>query len=112
MKVELKKEPSFKKNGFQGFTYPLNSTDVEISYIDCFHQHDKYCIYQGVFIYYVVEGNGKFKIGNDIFDVKNGDMIEVPANTEFVYKGKMKLLLIKKGKFDPTLNQDTKDNDL
>lgn len=54
-------------------------------------------------IYYVISRKGKCKIKNEIYDVKQGDIIEIPENTKFIFAGKMKLLLIMNTKF----NKDT-----
>ena len=112
MKINLNKEPSFTQNGLTGFTYPLKHSGAEVSYIDCFYEHDNYCTYQKPFIYYIIEGKGRYKIGNDIINVEAGDLIEIPANTDFTYKGKMKILLIIQDKFDCALSADTRKNDL
>lgn len=44
--------------------------------------------------------------------VKEGDIIEIPPDTEFVFAGKMKLLLIMNPSFDIKNNIDGKENDL
>jgi len=111
MIVKLNKKPSFRQNGFAGYIYPL-STKLQITCIDCFIGHDKYFIYGKTCVYYIIEGTGKFKMGNRFFDVKKGDMVEVPANTETTYKGKMKLMLIIPDGFEPELNKETKPNDI
>jgi len=85
---------------------------MQINYIDCFDKHDRYFIYGKTFVYYIIEGVGKFKVGDKLFDVKTGDMIEVPANTETTYKGKMKLLLIIQDGFEPELDRATKPTDI
>ena len=41
-----------------------------------------------------------------------GDVIEIPKNTEFVFAGKMKLLLIMTPAFDPKIEVEGPDNDL
>lgn len=54
----------------------------------------------------------KFKIGEKIYDVKIWEIIEIPPNTEFVYIGQIKLLLIMNPAFDPDNSIDGKVNDL
>ena len=52
-------------------------------------------------------------INKDIFDVKEGDVIEAPARTEFTYSGKMQLILIMTPDFKAENDVDTKkENDL
>lgn len=41
-----------------------------------------------------------------------GDIIEIPKNTEFIYIGKMKLLLIMSPAFQANNNVEGKNNDL
>ena len=85
---------------------------MDICFIDCFDKHDKYCIYQRPFVYYIIKGKGKFKIGSDVIDVSAGDLVEIPANTEFTYKGKIQLLLIMQEKFDRAMNKLTRETDI
>ena len=112
MKTELLKEPSFKQNGLSGYTYPLQHTEMQVNYIDCHDRHDNYCSYARPFVYYIIDGNGQYKIGDVIIDVAKGDLIEIPANTRFTYKGKMKLLLIIKDGFDRALSQSLGKTDI
>ena len=86
-------------------TDPL-STKMQINLIDCFDKHDDYFIYGKTFVYYVTEGSGRFKVGKNLFDVKTGDMIEVPPNTKSLCKGPMKLLLIIQDGFDRALSKE------
>ncbi len=110
---KLQQEPSFLQNGLHGYNYILNTEDISITIEDCFKGHDKYHtnIHSNK-IYYVVEGKGKFKIGEETFEVKKDDLIEIPKNTEFVFAGKMKLLLIMLPAFRPQDGIDGKENDL
>lgn len=47
-----------------------------------------------------------------MYNVEVGNIIEIPNNTEFVYVGKMKLLLIMNPAFDEENYIDEKENDL
>lgn len=80
---------------------------------ECFKGHDKYHtnIYSSK-IYYVLEGTGKFKIDGETFSVKKDDCIEIPPNTEFIFAGKMKLLLIMQPAFRPQDGMEGKENDI
>ena len=112
-KRELPQMPSFKQKGLHGYNYNLDNKEISITMEDCFSGHDYYHtnIYSA-HIYYIVEGAGKFKINGDIIEVKQGDVIEIPSNTEFVFVGKMKLLLIMTPGFRPQDGIDGKENDL
>ena len=39
------------------------------------------------FMVFVIKGEGKIFCGNDIFDVSEGDCIDVPKNTKFAAEG-------------------------
>lgn len=68
---KLPDEPSFKQQGLNGYNYNLNSDGISLTIEDCFKGHDKYHtnVYSSK-IYYVLEGIGKFKINNKVYDVK------------------------------------------
>ena len=96
-----------------GYSLNLENKNISIDIEDVYKGHEKYCTNTvSSHIYYVIEGNGKFKINEEIYLVKEGDIIEIPPNTEFVFAGKMKLLLIMNPSFDIKNNIDGKENDL
>ena len=112
-KKELPQIPSFKQKGLNGYNYNLNCKEISITIEDCIKGHDYY--HTNVYsshIYYIIEGDGKFRIKEETIEVKKGDLIEIPANTEFVFVGKMKLLLIMAPGFRPQDGIDGKENDL
>ena len=106
MKIELPKTPTFSQKGLDGYVYPLG-TKMQINLMDCYDKHENYFTYEKTMVYFVAEGAGRFKIGGKIFDVKAGDMVEIPPNTETTYIGPMKLLLIIQDGYEAELNTDT-----
>lgn len=107
------KEPSFKQKGLNGYKCDLINKYNGVVIEDCFKGHDKYCLDTvSTYIYYILEGEGVFCIEGEKYTVKREDVIEIPPNTEFVFKGKMKLLLITTPDFRPENCKKTKDNDL
>ena len=52
-------------------------------------------------IYFILEGNGKFIIGDESGEVSPNDLIFVPKNTPYNIMGKMKYFLICSPEFDP-----------
>lgn len=107
------KVPSFSKDGMDGYSFEIENKNISIDIEDVYKGHDRYCTNtQSTHIYYVLEGSGKFKINNKLFDVKQDDLIEIPKNTEFVFSGKMKLLLIMTPPFCIENNINGRDNDL
>lgn len=110
----LPENPHFTQNGLKGYKYNIETERLGL-YIEISHKGlDKY-VYdkESTHIYYVLEGNGKFSINNEVFDVKQGDVIEAPAKVEFTYTGKMKLILVMTPDFKAENDVDTKkENDL
>lgn len=105
--------PSFSQKGFDGYNYEINNSEISITYEDVFEGHDKYCTNtKSTHFYYVISGSGKFKISEEIHDVEEGDVVEIPANTAFVFSGKMRLLLIMNPCFVPENDIVGKENDL
>lgn len=106
-------EPTFSQKGMDGFSYELNNKNVSIDLEKSYIGHEKYCTNtKSTHIFYVVSGSGKFKINNDIFNVEEGDIIEIPPKTEFVYSGKMDLLLVMNPSYNPDNDIAGKSNDL
>ncbi len=105
--------PSFSQDGMNGYSFILNNKDISIDMIESYKGHERYCTNKASsHIYYILEGNGRFKINGEIYDVESGDLVEIPKNTEFVYIGKMKLLLIMNPAFDEKNHIDGIVNDL
>ena len=105
----LPHNPNFIQNGMKGYKYNLETENIGM-YIEISHKGlDKY-VYdkESTHIYYVLEGEGKFCINNIIFNVKQGDVIEAPARTEFTYLGEMKLILVMTPDFKIENDIDTK----
>lgn len=110
---KLPENPSFLQEGLKGYNYPLELTEISVSVEECFKGHDKY--HTNTYsrkIYYVIDGEGKFSIDGKIYDVKKEDLIYIPSNTEFVFAGKMRLLLIMNPAFRPQDGIEGKINDL
>lgn len=105
--------PSFSKGGMNGYSFNLENKNISIDIEDVYKGHERYCTNTvSSHIYYVICGNGKFKINGEIYGVKEGDLLEIPPNTEFVFAGKMKLLLIMNPGFNVENNIEGKENDL
>lgn len=92
---KLPTEPHFQQQGLTGYNFDLECKDISLSYEDVFKGHDTYDKndYSSK-IYYVLEGEGTFVINNEKMQVKKGDVVEVPKGANFVFAGKMKMLLI------------------
>lgn len=112
-KKVLPQKASFEQTGLKGYNYPLETKEISISMEESFKGHDKY--HTNVYsrkIYYVIEGNGTFNVNGETILVKKDDVIEIPSNTEFVFAGKMRLLLIMTPAFRSQDGKDGRENDL
>ena len=106
-------EPSFEQEGLTWYNFDLECKDISLSFEDVFKGHDKYDKnFYSSKIYYVLEGNGTFCIENEKMEVKQGDVVEVPKGANFVFAGKMKMLLIMSPAFRPQDDIHGEDNDL
>ena len=107
-------EPSFEKGKFfKGFILSDGKLGVEMDYIDMFDGHEFYQKEsESIHLYYILEGSGKANINGGIYELKTGDTIEIPINTEFAFKGKMKMIEIMNPPFNPNTHIDTRKNDL
>lgn len=107
------KEASFKQKGFDGYVCNLDNKNISITYEDVYKGHEKYCTNkESTHIYYVISGKGKFKINDNIYEVEEGNIIEIPKNTKFIFAGEMKLLLIMNPAFNPKDEIVGEENDL
>lgn len=110
---EFSNEPSFTRDGFDGYILDIKNENIVITYEKVYKGHDKYCTNTKItHIYYVISGNGKFKIDDTIYAVEKGDIVEIPAGIKFIFAGEMELLLIMNPKFSRDGEIVGEDNDL
>jgi mannose-6-phosphate isomerase-like protein (cupin superfamily) len=92
---KIPEKPTFSQKGLKGYRYDIENKEVEVYLVNVTEGHDKYLISKKItHCYYVLQGKGFFDIEEKKHFVKAGMLIEVPPNIEYVYSGKMKLLLI------------------
>ncbi len=81
--------------GIEGWAYGskdlLPAASASLVHVDGRHGKSKSTLSDRVL--YVLEGEGKFVVGDDAFPVGPEDVIVIPKNTPFEYSGKMKLFL-------------------
>lgn len=110
---KFSQEPNLKRDGFDGYIAEIDNENISITYEKVYKGHDKYCTNTKItHIYYVISGNGKFKIDDTIYEVEKGDIVEIPAGVKFIFAGKMELLLIMNPKFSRDGEIVGEDNDL
>ena len=89
-------EFSFEKVGIKGKIFPTAETvsRTEFVLIQTEAGHETVIIeHECDFIYYILEGEGYFVIEKKKQLCSQGDLVVIPAGTEFTYKGKLKMLL-------------------
>ncbi|PJZ70866.1 hypothetical protein CH373_06255 [Leptospira perolatii] len=63
------------------------------------------------FIYYIIEGNGIWYIDEQAYDVSGGDLIIIPPNSKFYYKGALKQICIVSPSWEPESEHHVRDID-
>ena len=102
MRFKLKDAFKFGWEGLKGWAY--NSKDdfenASAVYFEVDGAHGKVKTTKSDRIYLILEGSGEFIIDDRIVQVEKMDVIIVPKNTFYDYKGKMKLFLVHSPAFD------------
>ena len=96
MKFSLDTAQAWSMPGLEGRSYGskdiLPTASASVIEVDGRHGKAKTAISDRVF--YILEGEGEFVVGDEVFPVRSTDVIVVPKNTPFDYSGKMKLFLV------------------
>ena len=106
--------PSFQKAGyFDGYVLSQLRNQMEIDYIDMYTGHDYYGIEEkNNRVYYILEGEGMACINQEKSPIKAGDIIEIPAQTESAFVGRLKMLEIMQSVYNPNEHRDIRKNDM
>ena len=106
--------PDFEQsNFFKGYYLSKGNLGIEVDYIDMITGHQYYQKEtKSIHIYYILEGKGVANINNETYKISKGDTIEIPINTEFAFKGNLKMIEIMNPPFNPNTHIDTRKNDL
>jgi len=104
MKFRLKEAYKFGWEGLKGWAYNSKSDfeNASAAYFEVDGSHGKVKTTKSDRVYLVLEGSGEFIIDGKVIQVEKMDVIIVPKNTPYDYKGKMKLFLV----HCPAFNQD------
>ena len=90
------KEISFEKAGIKGKIFPIDNLTKKIQYflVETDKGHETTIIEHDCdFIYYILEGKGYFKINNVKEACEKGNLVVIPADLPFTYKGKLKMMV-------------------
>ena len=106
--------PDFEqKDYFKGYFLSTGKLGVEVYYIEMESGHQFYQKEsKSIHIYYILEGSGIASIDGNKYDIEKGDTVEIPIDTEYAFKGKMKMIEIMNPPFEPSTHIDTRKNDL
>ncbi|MFA5927135.1 MAG: cupin domain-containing protein [Patescibacteria group bacterium] len=93
---------SFSREGVDGFSFGVQSQNIEIDYIDSKSGHGGKVVSDILWhYYYILDGSGEFIIDDETFPVSQGQLIEIPPKHTFDYRGRIKMLLIMNPPFSP-----------
>ena len=106
--------PDFEPKGyFKGYFLSKGKLGVDVYYIDMESGHQFYQKEsKSIHIYYILEGSGIASIDGNKYNIEKGDTVEIPIDTEYAFKGKMKMIEIMDPPFEPSTHIDTRKNDL
>ena len=111
---KINEKPSFEKeNYFKGYQFLEENEQIDLDYIDMSYGHDYYQIdTEATHIYYILDGHGKAEIAGEKYNLEKVVVVEIPKNTEWAFRGKLKMLEISLPKFNPDTCKYTRKNDL
>lgn len=107
-KFTLKDAYTFGWPGIKGFAYSSKEDfpRASASLFEVEKRHGRVKNRVSDRVYLVLEGEGVFKIGNKEIPVRQHDVVIVPRDTEYDYRGKMKLFLVHAPAYDPATDVD------
>ncbi len=93
-KISLTDAFHFERDGFSGDVFV--ATDQGSGYnallVDVHGRHYRTGIKGATRNYFVVEGEGKFTLDGEVYQVQKGDLYVIPDGHDYEYEGTMKLL--------------------
>lgn len=94
---------SFSKNGFDVSLLNTECNALSLCFVDIDGKRDTYCmLYKSTMFYYIIEGEGNFKINGENIKIGKNDLIEIPPKNKYTYDGKLKMLEVQSQAFDET----------
>ena len=96
MKFRLEDAREFGFQGIKGYEYNTKEEfpNASVVFAEVSGRHGKIKNVKSDRIYIIVEGKGEFVINEMRIPVKEKDVIIVPKNTPYDYKGRMKIFLV------------------
>jgi len=103
MKFTKENARKFKWDGIEGYAYSSKEDfpDMSCAYIIVTGTHGKIKNIKSNRIYFVIEGKGEFIVNDKSIQARTGDVVIIPKNTPYDFKGDMRLFLVSSPAFDP-----------
>ena len=104
-KYKLKDAKAFGWEGLKGWAYndKEDFPNASAAYFEVTGSHGKIRTTKSDRVYYVIDGQGEFTIGDEVVPASKGDVVIVPVRIDYDYKaidGTLKLFLIHTPAFD------------
>ncbi len=102
LRFKLKNASRFSWEGLKGWAYNTKEdfSRMSVAFIEVTGRHGKIKNTASDRGYIIIEGSGKFIIDDEEVYVEKFDVIIIPKNTPYDYKGNMKLFLVDSPAFD------------
>jgi mannose-6-phosphate isomerase-like protein (cupin superfamily) len=96
LKFELKNAKHFEFSGINGWEYNSKEDFKNASavLVEVGGKHGKIKSILCDRVYFVIKGKGEFFINEEVVPVKKTDVMIVPKNTPYDFRGKMRMLLV------------------
>lgn len=107
MKFTLKEAKEFSREGLKGYAYNSSGdfSNASAAYVEVTGRHGKVKTTTSDRVYYVLDGNGEFTVGDENREVHKTDVVIIPKNTPYDFKvtdgSVLKMFLVHTPAFDP-----------
>lgn len=111
---KISKIPDFQQNGFFKGYYLINrNSGIEVDYIDMMTGHQYYQKEtESIHIFYIIKGKGLADINHKVYPIESGDIVEIPINTEYAFKGNLQMIEIMNPPFNLKTHIETRKNNV
>jgi mannose-6-phosphate isomerase-like protein (cupin superfamily) len=87
----------------RAITAESHSPDISVTWVSIAGHHDRIVNHESDRVYYVIEGDGRFQVGDGapIERVTSGDLVFIPRGTPYEFEGDMRYLVMNGPAFRP-----------
>lgn len=92
-KISLEDATDFEREGFTGHVLVPSEAGAGFNalLIEVHGRHPRKRMIDTTRTYFVVEGTGRFTLGDETSEVQKGDLFVIPPGSEYEYEGNMQL---------------------